>query len=198
MFPPLEAGCDHQAGEEHALMHRCQILKSKILIQFFIQDARTGETSWNLIVLKPRYYKHMQQEPFHQSCFLLLQPLPNHSTSSAFKCAAPFEIYSASSAAEALAISHVSCEATSAPPVSLRDLVKGDDEQEDEQKSAREAERSHVWREAQTLGKKYVQLGLWQGRTMDSLATLFAKSPAKNFEGVLNDSHQAFVFSSDL
>ena len=21
MFPPLEAGCDHQAGEEHALMH---------------------------------------------------------------------------------------------------------------------------------------------------------------------------------
>ena len=63
MFPPLEAGCDHQAGEEHALMHRCQILKSKILIQFFIQDARTGETSWNLIVLKPRYYKHMQQEP---------------------------------------------------------------------------------------------------------------------------------------
>ena len=41
----------------------CRILKSKILIQFFIQDARTGETSWNLIVLKPRYYKHMQQEP---------------------------------------------------------------------------------------------------------------------------------------
>ena len=94
----------------------------------------------------------------------------------------------------------VSCEATSSAPVSLRDLARGVAREDDDgdTKAARDAERNHVWKEAQTIRKKYVQLGVWQGRTADSLAALFAKSAAKAFEGILNEKHRAFVFSCDL
>ena len=97
-------------------------------------------------------------------------------------------------------MAHVSADASSAPPVSLREMVTSQDGagEQDAHQAARTAERNNLWREAQALRKKYIQLGLWQGRTTESLATLFSKSPAKSFEGILNEKHQAFVFSSDL
>ena len=72
---------------------------------------------------------------------------------------------------EALSQEHVSCN-TAAPPVSLRELVRrnsyGDDDRE-----AREVERTNLWKEAQTARKKHIQFGIWSSRTADSLQTLF-------------------------
>ena len=49
-----------------------------------------------------------------------------------------------------------------ATPVSFRELVRSASEPEEK------AERARVWKQAQNTRKKWVQLGLWNGRTKDS------------------------------
>lgn len=89
---------------------------------------------------------------------------------------------------------------TAAPEPSMRALarLRSDPDDRDATLEQVKQERQTVWRQVQTIRKKYVQLGLWKCDAQDGLEQIYAKCPVRSFSGAVLESHRLFVWSGDL
>ena len=87
--------------------------------------------------------------------------------------------------------------AGSAPKVSLRQLVKHTSDAGEDDHQAVQQEREDVWRRAVNHRKRWITLSLVQSKTRVAVAEALKKANL-DFQGVVNESHRAFVLSGDL
>jgi len=88
----------------------------------------------------------------------------------------------------------------SAPKASLRNLVRQKSEGGQADEKTAQAEREDVWKRATTHRKKWVTLFYVKDKKLATLNETYSKhgGGVRAFRGVLNESHRAFVCSSDL
>ena len=93
----------------------------------------------------------------------------------------------------------VSATSTSAPKATLRELVRHASDGRDEDKTSATAEREELWRRAVTYRKKWVNLYYCPHKTQAGIAEVLKKSGcSRDFKGVVNESHRAYIVSGDL
>ena len=91
----------------------------------------------------------------------------------------------------------ISSSHTSAPKVSLRQLVRSTSENGEGDQQVVQQEREDVWRRAVIQRRKYVTLTLVATKTRNAITEALKKAHP-NFNGIVNESHRAIVLSGDL